>query len=211
MNTVLASSSASAAFVGLGWNPPSTAISRGLIPSRVSSATVSGNSVFSLGLPTWWEAGRISPRAPGLVCSVTSVSWLTYPNSVGLPILPLRIGRASGSDSDTIRSVIFSPASRWRICLVTFSHRSANSSSFRAAVSLARAPRPRARRLAAAASLRASLTERSNSSPVSLVNSSTSVFASPERRRIVRAIPRSFRPIARERSRTRARFSPTSF
>jgi hypothetical protein len=63
---------------------------------------------------------------------------------------------------------------------------------------------------AAAASRRASFTERSNSSPVSWVNLSTSAFASPERRRMVRAIPRSFRPIARERSRTRERFSPTS-
>jgi hypothetical protein len=52
--------------------------------------------------------------------------------------------------------------------------------------------------------------ERSNSSPVSPVSLSTSAFASPERRRIVRAIPRSLRPIARERSRTRERFSATS-
>ena len=93
---------------------------------------------------------------------------------------------------------------------MTFSHRSANSSSWRAGASLAFAPRPRALRLAAAASRRASVTERSSSSPVSWVSLSTSPFASPERQRIVRAIERSFRPIGRERSRTRARFSPTS-
>ena len=44
---VLALSSASAAFVGVGWNPPPTAISRALIPSRVSSATVPGKSVLT--------------------------------------------------------------------------------------------------------------------------------------------------------------------
>jgi len=48
----------------------------GEIPSRSSSATVSGSSVFSLGLPTRVEAGRISPRAPRLVFSVTSASWV---------------------------------------------------------------------------------------------------------------------------------------
>jgi hypothetical protein len=45
-------------------------------------------------------------RAPRLVFSVTSVNWLTYPNSVGLSNFPLRIGRSSGSDSEMIRSVI---------------------------------------------------------------------------------------------------------
>ena len=40
---------------------------------------------------------------------------------------------------------------------------------------------------------------------------STSSLASPERRRIVRVIARSLRPIARERSRTRLVFSPISF
>jgi hypothetical protein len=55
------------------------------------------------------------------------------------------------------------------------------------------------------------LTERSNNAPVSAVSLSTSDFASPERRRIVRAIPRNFRPMPRARSRTRERFSPTSF
>jgi hypothetical protein len=36
-------------------------------------------------------------------------------------------------------------------------------------------------------------------------------LASPERRRIVRVIARNFTPIAFERSRTRARFSPINF
>ena len=44
------------------------------------------------------RAGRISPRAPRRVFSVTSQSWFTYPNSFGFPSFPLRIGRASGSD-----------------------------------------------------------------------------------------------------------------
>ena len=79
-----------------------------------------------------------------------------------------------------------------------------------AALSFAFAPRPRARRRARAASLRASLTERSNNSPVSAVSLSTSSLASPERRRIVRLIARSLRPIARERSRTRRCGSPIS-
>ena len=65
-------------FVGPGLNPPSRATSRILIPSRSSSATVSGKSVFSLGLPSCVEAGRISPRTPVLVCSVTSANEFGY-------------------------------------------------------------------------------------------------------------------------------------
>ncbi|MGF7235171.1 MAG: hypothetical protein ACQSGP_09455, partial [Frankia sp.] len=52
--------------------------------------------------------------------------------------------------------------------------------------------------------------ERSNSSPVCSVKASTSPFASPERRRMVREIARSARPNDRERSRTRRFFSPIS-
>jgi hypothetical protein len=48
------------------------------------------------------------------------------------------------------------------------------------------------------------LTERSNSSPVCAVSPTTSVLASPQRRRIVRVIAPSLRPIDRDRSRTRA-------
>jgi len=62
-------------------------------------------------------------------------------------------------------------------------------------------------RLVAAASLRASAIERSSSSPVCSVSFSTSALASPDRRRIVREIARSFTPIDRERFRTRALFS----
>src|SRR2546425_6838345 len=132
--------------VGRAGHEPSSATSRGEIPTRSSSATVPGSSVFSLGFPSVVDAGKIRPLAPGLVFSVTSASWLTYPNSFGLPNLPLRIGRASGSHSDTIRSVIGSPATRCLICRATFSHRSASSSSPAAASSFARAPRPRALR-----------------------------------------------------------------
>jgi hypothetical protein len=130
--------------------PPSSATSFGEIPSRLSSAIVSGRSVSSPGFPTWVAAGRISRRAPRLVFSVTSKSWFTYPNSFGFPSLPLRIGRASGSEIDTSRSLIGSPATRCLICPATFSHRSASSSSCAAAFSFAFAPRPRARRRAIA-------------------------------------------------------------
>ena len=67
----------------------------------------------------------------------------------------------------------------------------------------ARAPRPRARRRAIAASRLVSAIDASNSLPVSEVSFSTSDFASPERRRIVRVTARNVRPIDRERSRTR--------
>src|SRR5438128_2648732 len=50
---------------------------RGEIPTRSSSATVPGSSVFSLGFPSVVDAGKIRPLAPGLVFSVTSASWLT--------------------------------------------------------------------------------------------------------------------------------------
>ena len=40
MKIVLAPSSANAALVGVGWNPPSSATSRGVIPRRVSSVTL---------------------------------------------------------------------------------------------------------------------------------------------------------------------------
>jgi len=52
-----------------------------------------------------------------------SAIWCIDPNSVGLPALPLRIGRASGSASDTSRSVIGPPARRRRICARTLSAR----------------------------------------------------------------------------------------
>ena len=94
------------------------------------------------------RGGRISPRAPRRVFSVTSAIWETYPNSCGLPSLPLRIGLASGSEIDTSRSVIGSPASRWRICRRPVSARSASSSSRSAAAQLAPARHDRAPRRA---------------------------------------------------------------
>src|ERR1051325_9034395 len=71
MNTRAVSSGFSAWLVGPVMKPPSSAISRGRIPSRSSSATVAGSSVFSAGLPICVAAGRIRPRAPRRVCSVT--------------------------------------------------------------------------------------------------------------------------------------------
>jgi len=85
----------------------------------------------------------------------------------------------------------------------------ASSSSLVAARSLAFAPRPRALALALAAIRLASLTVRCSSAPVCSVSSSTSALASPERRRIVREIARSLRPIERERSLTAVFGSPT--
>ena len=60
----------------------------------------------------------------------------------------MRIGRASGSNIDTSRSVIGSPAIRSLICVATRSARSASCSSRAIAASLRCAPRPRARRRA---------------------------------------------------------------
>ena len=105
--------------------------------------------------------------------------------------------------------MIFSPLTRCLIWVATRSQRSASSSSLAAARSLACAPRPRARRRATTARRRASLTDRASNSPVCSVSESTSALACPVRRRIVREIARSLRPIARERSLTAVRFSPT--
>jgi hypothetical protein len=105
---------------------------------------VSGSSVSSAGFPRRVEGGTISPLAPRRVCSLTSLIWLTYPNRWACRACPLRIGLASGSEIDTSRSVIGSPATRWRIWVATFSHRFASSSSCSAALRLVVAPRPTA-------------------------------------------------------------------
>ena len=83
------------------------------------------------------------------------------------------------------------------------SQRPASCSSFAAAWSLVRAPRPRAALLASAASRLASVTERRISRPARSLRRITSAFASPVRRLSVREIWRTARPIERERSRTR--------
>jgi hypothetical protein len=80
-----------------------------------------------------------------------------------------------------------------------------------AAFSFAFAPRPRARRRAITTRHLVSAIDCSNSSPVCAINSSTSAFASPERRRIVRVTARNVRPIDLVRSRTRRFCSSTSF
>ena len=175
-------------FVGPTLNPPSSATSRTLIPSRVSSATVPGSSVSSAGLPSSVEAGRINPRAPRLVFSVTSANWLTNPNSLGFPSFPLRIGRASGSrqrhdpvlDRLARDALVDLPGD----LLAAIRHllQLGGRLQLRLRAAPARlAPGERASR-------RASWIERSNSSPVSPVSFSTSLLASPERRRIVRVI-----------------------
>ena len=72
------------------------------LPGRLAAGRIPRRSLaaacFSCGLPTWLLVGAISPRAPRRVFSVTSQICVTYPNSFGLPSLPLRIGRASGSE-----------------------------------------------------------------------------------------------------------------
>ncbi len=55
------------ALVGPAWKPPSRATPRGEIPSRVSSVTVSGGNVFSLGLPSSAELQGVSKLFVGLV------------------------------------------------------------------------------------------------------------------------------------------------
>jgi hypothetical protein len=50
------------------------------------------------------------PARPARCARPLRPGWLTYPNSVGLSILPLRSGLPSESAGDTIRSVILSPA-----------------------------------------------------------------------------------------------------
>src|SRR5580704_2188 len=64
MNTRSGASCSSAWSVGPFSKPPSSAISRGLSPSRSSSAVVSGRSLLSGGLPGAVDAGRMNPRAP---------------------------------------------------------------------------------------------------------------------------------------------------
>ena len=161
-----------------------------LIPSRSSSATVPRQQrvlgrVAQLGRR---PAGSTRARRV-LVCSVTSANWLTNPNSFGFPSLPLRIGRASGSCSDTIRSLIGSPCDPLTDLrgdlLAAIRHLLQRGGRLQLRL---RAPPTRPAACAICASRRASLIERSNSSPVSPVNFSTSALASPERRRIVRVI-----------------------
>lgn len=54
-------SGASASALAFVWKPPSSATSLGASPSRVSSATVSGSSSFSPGLPGAEAGGRMKP------------------------------------------------------------------------------------------------------------------------------------------------------
>src|ERR687898_348277 len=63
-------------------------------------AAVRRVAAFEVADPAFVEAGRSGPRAPRFVFSVGSHSWVTCPNSFGLPSLPLRIGLAFGSNSD---------------------------------------------------------------------------------------------------------------
>ena len=146
----------------------------------------------------------MNPRAPWRVFSVTSQICATYPNSVGLPSLPLRIGRASGSAIDTSRSVIFKPADATIDLLGDLAaarRRAPRAGS--AARSFALAPRPRAEARAAAASRLASRAERAISRPACSLSAITCAFASPVRLASVLEIARTVLPTDRERSRTR--------
>jgi hypothetical protein len=76
---------ASVCAVGPGMNPQSSATSRGARPRRSSSIAVCSSRRFSPGLPGALATGRTNPRAPRRVLAVTSASWTTQPNSLGLP------------------------------------------------------------------------------------------------------------------------------
>ncbi len=172
-------------------------------PSPVELGGGLRQQLFSAGFPSSCPAGRIKPRAPLRVFSVTSQIWATYPNSVGLPSLPLRIGRASGSAIDTSRSVIFSPRTRRSICSTTLWQR---------------LPAPRACSRPAASPWRhghgptpgrgrepLGLLGGAGDQPAGLLVELPSpvAFASPVRRASVLEIARTVLPTDRERSRTR--------
>src|SRR5215204_2280111 len=96
MNVLVGASLARVWAVGPGTKPPSRATSRGRRPRRSSSAAVWASRRFSAGLPAAVAAGSRYPRAPRPVLAVTSASWATEPNSLGLPNLPYGSGARPG-------------------------------------------------------------------------------------------------------------------
>ncbi len=136
--------------------------------------------------------------------SVTSQIWATKPNSVGRPSLPLRIGRASGSESDTNRSVIFNPRARRSICWGDLLAPASQLFELGGGAQLGSCARPRAALRAWAASPRASRAERAILAPARELSSITWSLAWPVRRESVREIAHTVRPTERDRSRTRA-------
>ena len=186
------------------WKPPSSATSRGVSPSRSSSATCVGQQRVLGRVAGLVAAGMISPRAPRLGVLGHLADLRHVPELVGLAELaladrsgvrvedrhepigdPLAAHPASGSARRPARA------------------RMMNCSSLLICRSFALAPRPRARRratthqplgLADRALDAACPPARSTRAPAAL--------RSPVRRPNVRDIARTRRPIARERSRT---------
>ena len=89
-------------------NPP-WVDSRGLIPSRCSSGSACSGGIFLGRVAQLRSTLRHQPTRSPLMLSVTSANCETNPNWLGLPKLALRIGLASGSCSETIRSLIELP------------------------------------------------------------------------------------------------------
>jgi glyoxylase-like metal-dependent hydrolase (beta-lactamase superfamily II) len=134
------------------------------LPHRLVIGAAAGLGLLPVAVDPWPEVpGTMKPRAPRLVFGVSSQICSTKPNWFGFPSFPLRIGRASGSESETRRSVIFSPRTRFLICSAISLAAPCEFFESRAAPSFALAPRPRAFDLAFAASCLASRTERASS------------------------------------------------
>jgi len=144
--------------------------------SRARRPSAVGSS-FSPGLPGAVAGAGMKPASCSLSARPAARRSRTRSGARGLR---LRIGRASGSKSETSRSLIGSPARRLRICATTLSLRSASASRrsalarILAAVRLAFALRERAsaRALvrAPAATRRACRAEAASSLPVSPVS-----------------------------------------
>src|SRR6266851_3786122 len=115
--------------------------------------------------------------------SSLSVTWALYPNSTGLSIRPLRIGRASGSCRLTSRVALSGvcPASRVRACATILAVRSIVTASS----SSARRSRPRTRPLRAFGSARRPLR---NTAADSAAVFSARPASSPVTRRITRVL-----------------------
>jgi hypothetical protein len=89
MNTFFGARPSSAAFVGPTLNPPSSATSCTLIPSRMSSSTVCGSSVSSAGVADLCRHWEDQPTGAALGVLVHFRQLRDESEFVGLPQLPL--------------------------------------------------------------------------------------------------------------------------
>ena len=182
--------------------PPSSATSRGEIPSRCSSVTVCGSRVFSPGLPTCDAAGRIRSAGAALGVRGDLRDLRDVSELVGLAELALadRPGVGIGERDQPVGDLLAANTLPDLVGDLLAAVGELVELGGRPELGLRAASAGLA--LAVAARRRASLTDCSSSCPVCSVSASTSAFASPERRRIVLEVARSLRPIERERSRT---------